>query len=145
MTRCLLLAIALLVCTPLQAAIYKCTDAQGDTQYSDVPCGENASLFVPEAAPVPAGDAAHRLDKRQRLLRAYELEHAEQQREAAAARAAEAEAEQNCIAARERLRSVTRARALYRLDEDGNRVVLSFDERAAAEQQARATVAHWCD
>jgi len=144
-TRCLSSALVLLVCAPLQAAIYKCTDAQGDTQYSDAPCGDNASLFVPEVAPAPAADAAQRLDRTQRLLRAYELENAEQQREAAAARAAEAEAEQNCIAARERLRSVTRARALYRLDEDGNRVVLSFDERVVAEQQAGAAVAHWCD
>jgi hypothetical protein len=43
------------------------------------------------------------------------------------------------------LRNITRARALYRLDEDGNRAVLSFEERAAAEQQTRAAVEHWCE
>jgi hypothetical protein len=40
---------------------------------------------------------------------------------------------------------MTQARAHYRLDEDGNRVVLSFAERAAAEEQARAAVERWCD
>jgi hypothetical protein len=144
MTYRRVLPLVLLVCTPLQAAVYKCTDAQGVTQYSDAPCGDNASVIVPDTAPPPAADAAQRLDKTQRLLRAYEVENAERQRAAAAARAAEAEAEQNCIAARERLRDVTRARALYRLDEEGNRVALSFDARAAAEQQAGAAVAHWC-
>ena len=43
------------------------------------------------------------------------------------------------------MRGVTQARALYRLDEDGNRVVLSFEERAAAEQQAREAVEQLCD
>ncbi len=140
-----ILLVALLGCTPLQAAIYKCTDAQGDTQYSDEPCGHNATEFVPKVAPAPAGDAAERMDKTQRLLRAYDVENAERQRQETAARTARAEAEKNCIDARERLRSITRARALYRLDEDGNRVVLSFDERAAAEEQAGAAVQHWCD
>jgi len=134
----------LLACTPLQAEIYKCTDAQGETQYSDEPCAGNASVFVPRAAPAPAGDAAERADKTQRLLRAYDVENAEQQRKDAAAVAARAEAEQSCSRARERLRSVSQARAVYRQDENGNRVVLSFEERAASEGRARAQVAHWC-
>ncbi|MGB5178640.1 MAG: DUF4124 domain-containing protein [Gammaproteobacteria bacterium] len=140
-----ILLVALLACMPLHAAIYKCTDAQGDTRYSDEPCGRNATVFVPKAAPAPAGDAAERMDKTRRLLRAYDVENAEREREETAARTARAEAEKNCVAARERLRNITRARALYRLDEDGNRAVLSFEERAAAEQQTRAAVEHWCE
>jgi len=145
MKRHMALFVALLVCTPLQAAIYKCTDAQGDTQYSDEPCGDDTTVFVPRAAPAPAGDAAERMDKTQRLLRAYDVENAERQRQETAARTAQTEAEKNCVTARDRLRNITQARALYRLDEDGNRVVLSFDERAASEQQARAAVERWCE
>ena len=139
------LLLFLLACTPLQAEIYKCTDAQGDTRYSDKPCGGNAAVFVPRAAPAPAEDAAERADKTQRLLRAYDVENAEEQRKAAAALAAREAAEQNCTRARERLRGMTQARAVYRLDEDGNRVVLSFEERAASEEKARAQVEHWCN
>lgn len=146
MMRHSLLLVALLACMPSHAAIYKCTDAQGDTRYSDEPCGRNATVFVPRAAPsAPAGDAAERMDKTQRLLRAYDIENAERQRQETAVRSARAEAEKNCVDARDRLRGVTQARALYRLDEDGNRAVLSFDERAAAEQQARDAVAQWCE
>jgi hypothetical protein len=135
----------LLACAPLHAAIYKCSDDHGDTQYSDVPCGSNRSVFVPRAAPQASGDTAQRLQKTQRLLRAYELENAAEQREAASARAASREAEEKCSAARARLLGITQARAVYRLDEEGNRVLLSFDERAATEEKARAAVAHWCD
>ena len=145
MKRHMALLVALLVCTPLQAAIYKCTDTQGDTQYSDEPCGDDTTVFVPRAAPAPAEDAAERMDKTHRLLRAYDVENAERQRQETAARTTRAEAEKNCVTARDRLRNITQARALYRLDEDGNRVVLSFDERSASEEQARAEVERWCE
>jgi hypothetical protein len=145
MKRLMALLVVLLGCAPLQAEIYKCTDAQGETQYSDSPCGSNASVFVPSAVPAPAGDTAERADKTQRLLRAYDVENVEQQRKETAVLAASKEAEQKCTRARDRLRGVTQARAVYRLDEDGNRVVLSFEERAASEEKARAQVAHWCN
>ena len=144
MKRHIALLVVLLGCTPLQAEIYKCGDAQGETQYSDKPCDGNASVFVPRAAPAPAGDAVERADKTQRLLRAYDVENAEQQRKAAEALAAREEAEQKCTRARDRLRGVTQARAVYRLDDEGNREVLSFEERAASEEKARAQVEHWC-
>lgn len=138
--------VALLLCVALaaQAEIYKCTDAQGKTQYSDADCGDDATLFVPEAAPAPAGDAQQRMDKTQRLLRAYEAENAERQRAEAEARTAREQASRKCEQARNRLRFVTEARALYRLDEDGNRVVFSFEEREQTEQQARAEMERWC-
>ena len=93
----------------------------------------------------PAGDAAERADKTQRLLRAYDVENAAQQREEEEVLAARKGAEENCTRARDRLRGVTRARALYRLDDEGNRVVLSFEERAASEEKARTQVEYWCN
>ena len=142
--RASMVAQLLCVAVPAQAEIYKCTDAQGKTQYSDAPCGDGATLFVPEAAPAPAGDAQRRMDKTQRLLRAYEAENAERQRAEAEARTAREQASRKCEQSRNRLRFVTEARALYRLDEDGNRVVFSFEEREQSEQQARAEMERWC-
>lgn len=139
------LLVVLFASAPLQATIYKCADAQGETEYSDEPCSGNASVFVPNVAPAPAGNAAERADKTQRLLRAYDVENAAQQREEEEVLAARKEAEENCTRARDRLRGVTHARALYRLDDEGNRVVLSFEERAASEEKARTQVEHWCN
>jgi hypothetical protein len=141
----LTLLLLLLAGAPLHADIYKCSDDHGDTQYSDVPCGSNRSIFVPRAAPQTSGDEVQRLEKTRRLLRAYELEHAQEQREATSALADSRAAEKNCNAARARLRGLTQARVVYRLDEEGNRMVLSFDERAAAEEKARIAVTQWCD
>ena len=145
MKRHIALLLVLFASAPLQAAIYKCADAQGETSYSDEPCGGNASVFVTKAAPAPAGDAAERADKTQRLLRAYDVENAAQQREEEEVLAARKEAEENCTRARDRLRGVTHARALYRLDDEGNRVVLSFEERAASEEKARVAVERLCN
>ena len=145
MKRLIVLLVVLFASAPLQAAIYMCADAQGETEYSDEPCSGNASVFVPKAAPSPAGDAAERADKTQRLLRAYDVENAAQQREEEEVLAARKEDEENCTRARDRLRGVTRARALYRLDDEGNRVVLSFEERAASEEKARVAVARLCN
>jgi hypothetical protein len=138
------LAVLLSTALPVHAEIYKCTDAQGKTQYSDAPCGDGATLFVPEAAPAPAGDAQQRMEKTQRLLRAYEAENMEQERAEAEARDQREQAAKNCEQARNRLRFVSEARSLYRLDEDGNRVVFSFEEREQSEQQARSEVERWC-
>ena len=145
MKRLIVILLVLFASAPLQAAIYKCADAQGETEYSDEPCSGAASVFVPKAAPAPAGDAAARADKTQRLLRAYDVENAAQQSEEEEVLAARKEAEENCTRAQDRLRGVTHARALYRLDDEGNRVVLSFEERAASEEKARTQVEHWCN
>ncbi len=142
--RTIMMALLLCNAATVHADIYKCIDAQGKTQYSDEPCGDGATLFVPEAAPAPAVDAEQRMDKTQRLLRAYEAENTERKRAQAEARTAREEASKNCEQARNRLRFLTQARSLYRLDEDGNRVVCSFEEREQSEQQARAEVARWC-
>jgi hypothetical protein len=138
------LSMLVLVCAPLPAEIYKCTNAQGDTQYSDGQCGSEATVFVPEAAPEPANDAAARMEKTQRLLQAYDAMNAEQQRRDMAARVVRAEREQQCSQARNRLRAVEQARALYRLNKEGKRVALSFEERAASEERLRSQVERWC-
>ncbi len=143
-TPALSLLLMSMTCASASGEIYKCTDAQGSTVYGDEPCGEGATVIVPEAAPAPALDAAQRRDRTQRLLRAYEVENAERQRAKADARTAREEAAMHCEQARNRLRYLTEARALYRLDKDGNREVYSFEERARAEQQAHAELARWC-
>ena len=84
------------------------------------------------------------MDRTQRLLRAFDAENAERRQAEAEARTAREEAVKHCEQARNRLRFLTEARSLYRLDEDGNRVVFSFEEREQSEQQARTEVAKWC-
>jgi hypothetical protein len=138
------LSSVLLVCTGAGAEIYKCSDAQGKIRYGDQPCAGDAVIITPRAAPAVSADMAGRMDKTQRLLRAYATEHEERLRAEAEQHAAQEQRKHNCARAQAYERGVTRASRVYRTDEAGQRTDLSFEERAAAEAKARAEVTHWC-
>jgi hypothetical protein len=140
-----LAGLALLVTTSAPAEIYKCADAQGRTRYGDKPCAGNSEIITPKPAPLVSEDTAGRMDRTQRLLRAYEAEHEEERRAEAEQKAEQEKRIRNCARAKSYERGVTRASRVYRTDEAGQRFDLSFEERAAAEAKARAEVAHWCD
>jgi hypothetical protein len=140
-----LAGLILLVSTGVTAEIYKCTDAQGSTRYSDKPCAGDAVIITPAPAPVVSEDTAGRMEKTQRLLRAYEAEHQEARRVEAEQKAEQEQRKRNCIVARNYERGVTRSNRVYRTDESGQRIDLTFEERAAEEARARAEVTRWCD
>ena len=141
----LLTGLLLFVSSSVFAEIYKCTDAQGSTRYSDKPCAGNTTIITPEPAPAVSEDAAGRMEKTQRLLRAYEAEHQEEQRAEAEQKAEQEKREHNCARAKNYERGVTQANRVFRTDESGQRVVLTDAERAAEEARASADVARWCD
>ena len=134
----------LLVSTGVTAEIYKCIDAQGSTRYSDKSCAGDAVIITPAPAPVVSEDTTGRTDKMQRLLRAYEAEHQEARRAEAEQKAEQEKRKRNCITARNYERGVTRSNRVFRTDESGQRIDLSFEERAAEEARARAEVTRWC-
>jgi hypothetical protein len=139
-----LAALGLLVSASATAEIYKCTNARGGTRYSDKHCTGSAVIIIPEPAPAISDDAAGRMDRTQRLLRAYEAEHDEERRAQAEQKAEQEKRKQNCARAQAYERGVTRASRVYRSDEAGQQFDLSTKERAATEAKARAEVARWC-
>jgi len=143
----LLIAVAgLLVCSlSARGEIYKCTDAQGQVRYGDQPCNGQSTVITPKAAPPADGNSATRMEKTRRLLRAYDEEHAEEQRLRAAQQAEKEQRQRNCANARNRLQQYARANRLYQLDADGNQVNLDDAERRRVTENASAEVARWCD
>jgi len=137
-------AVGLLVSSGTAAEIYKCTDARGGTRYSDKPCAGSAVIITPEAAPVISEEAAGRMDRTQRLLRAYDAEHEEERRAEAEQQAELERRKYNCARAQAYERGVTQASRLYRTDESGQRFDLTTEERTSTEAKARAEVARWC-
>jgi hypothetical protein len=127
------------------AEIYKCTGADGAVQYGDKPCAGHATIITPAAAPEADAHVAERRRRTDKLLRAYDEEHAEEQRARAEAAAALQKRRQECARARSFQSRVTRAGSLYRVAEDGSRVDLNDAEHAAVLAKARADVARWCD
>jgi len=140
-----LAGLGLLVTTGVPAEIYKCTDAQGRTRYGDKSCAGSSVIITPKPAPVVSEDSVGRMDRTQRLLRAYEAEHEEVRRAEAEKKAKQEERTRNCARAQSYERGVTRASRVYRTDDAGQRIDLTTEERAATEAQARAEVARWCD
>ena len=140
-----LAGLALLVATAVPAEIYKCTDAQGRIRYADKPCAGSSVIITPEPAPVVSEDTAGRMDRTQRLLRAYDAEHEEERRAEAEQQAELERRKYNCARAQAYERGVTQASRVYRTDESGQRFDLTTEERAATEARARAEVARWCD
>ena len=127
------------------AEIYKCTDAQGNTRYADKPCSDSAVVITPEKAPVVTEESLRRMDKTQRLLRAYDAEHEEERTRKAASKAEKIQRQQKCSEARHYQRGVTQASRVYAYDKAGQRYDLSTEQRAAEEAMAQEDVERWCD
>ena len=142
---CMIFATALLTSTNSLAEIYKCSDAHGKVQYADKPCAGESSVITPRAAPKVDENSEQRMQKTQRLLRAYREEDAREKEQEAEAGAEKQERKRNCASARDRYEGFMRASRIYRLDEEGNRVVYNDEERLRATEQARLEVERWCD
>ena len=136
--------VLLLASGSAMAEIYKCTDAQGKTRYADKPCSGSAVIITPEKAPAISADSEQRMDRTQRLLRAYDEEHAEEQAQEAASEADKIQRQQKCDKAKQYLRGVTQASRVYAYDENGQRYDLSTEQRSTEESMAQQEVARWC-
>jgi hypothetical protein len=130
---------------PAAAEIYKCTAGSGAVQYSDRPCTGKSTIITPAAAPEVDPHVSERRQRADKLLRAYDAEHAEEQRAQAEAEAALQQRRRKCNRARDWLARMSSASTLYRMAEDGSRVNLDDAERAAAQAEAEADVTRWCD
>lgn len=133
---------------PAAAEIYKCTNASGGVDFSDRPCGADATVVTPRPAsggsPTAAPTDAQRRDKTRRLLDSMEAERKEKKRIEAEAKAEKEERRENCIQARRYHQRITTASRVSRYDDEGNRIVLNDEERAASEQLASDAVDLWC-
>ncbi len=126
------------------AGIFKCEGANGEVQYSDSPCGQDATIFKPNAIKKPDNYEAQRREKTRRLLDAYQEERRIKRENTARAKQEKETRRINCNNARNRLQGVLNASRLYELDEDGNRVVYSDVQRDRTTAKARENVSYWC-
>ena len=127
------------------AQVYKWVDEKGTTHYGErPPQGRKAQEVVQRLAnPAPAPGKASRpdwkekdLEFRGRRIEAEQAEAKQKQQEAANLQA--------CNQARDHLTQMKTARRLYRLNEKGERVYESDEERQASVAQLEAAVAQRC-
>ena len=136
----------LLLCgASARGEIFKCTGANGVVQFTDHPCDTDATLIPRKATPSEAEGPDEHLRKTRRLLDAMRQERQQEEQQKAQQKAAAEKRQHECVGARDYLRNITRASHLYRLDEQGNRVILSDEERSRATSDAHERVAKWCN
>ncbi len=126
--------------------VYRWVDEHGRTHFADRPAHDDAEpVALDPASPASTGPQhQERLERGARIRHMFERER--QKAAAARARAARQAAarDANCATARQQLQSLTRASAIYHVDEDGERVYFSAQRRAAEIRRARDAVDTWC-
>ncbi|MFQ5644234.1 MAG: DUF4124 domain-containing protein [Thiogranum sp.] len=127
------------------AGTYRWVDENGQVHYTDRKQGAQTQGIKPYATPGAAQAApGERMEKTRRLLNAYRLEREQKREQKAAQKAAQEKRKKSCNRARDDVRRYNTYRRVYRLDDDGNRVYLSDQERTDLLQRSQEKVARWC-
>jgi len=130
---------------PAFAQVYKWVDEKGVTHYGErAPQGRKAEAVEQRLAnPGPAPDKAVQPDWKERELEFRRRRISSEQAEAKD-KQQEASQRQACNQARDQLAQMKLARRLYRLDDKGERVYQSDEERNAATARLEQQVSERC-
>jgi Domain of unknown function (DUF4124) len=142
--RCL--ALLLLLTAPgSRAEIYRWVDPQGQVHFEDRSEAQSASetrSYTPPAAATQ--NPQQRMDKTRKLLNAYQAERQQAREQDERQKQELAKRSRQCAIARDHLRQYQQYGGIYRLDDDGERVYLSDQEREALINRSRDDIARWC-
>ena len=138
---CLLLA----PLVPASAQTYKWVDDKGVTHYGDRPPQGSKAQPVEQhlAAPMPAPGTSNQPSWKEKELE-FRSRRVENQTKEAEQQRQEATRRQACNQARDQLAQMKLARRVYRLNEKGERVYQSDEERDASTAQLEQLVAQRC-
>lgn len=133
----------------LHAGVYKWVDDNGKVHYGDQPQSSHpgVELNIDVTSPVSRGsgeDQLSREEKRERLLQSMEEDRLDKQEQREKQKALRAQNRQKCNRYRDRMRHYQRANALYKLDQDGNRVYITDTDRAKATKKLQAQIDRYC-
>lgn len=146
--RFLIMGLMLLMLAPMvQAEIYKWVDERGNVHYGERPHGAQAEELKIRNQPgkTRAADPQQRLEKQKRLLQGYERKRREDSKQREEADKKAAEKKQACSQTRDRLQAYEESQYLYRLDENGERQILTDAERAAETDRLRTDIKQYCN
>ncbi|HHH44745.1 MAG TPA: DUF4124 domain-containing protein [Gammaproteobacteria bacterium] len=127
------------------ADTYRWVDDNGQVHYTDQQRGAKSQVLKSYSNPGAARDRSQdRMEKTRKLLNAYQLERRQKREQRAAEQAAEEKRIRKCNRARDDIRRYNSYRRIYNLDQDGQRVYLSDQQRAELMQRAQDRVTRWC-
>ncbi len=129
------------------AEVYKWVDEAGRVHYGDArPADGVAETIETQSAPpeLEVLRSRSRLDEILQQERVTKGQRAKQQQEVAAAAARDQRRQARCRHARRQLHVLELERPIYHVDDDGKRVYLADDQRAAELARARKAVGDAC-
>ena len=126
------------------AEVYSWQDGEGNTHFGDKPPSADAKPI--QIKPTSGSDASNRnrYERTKKLVDSLAEERQERKQMRAKEHQARQERLQQCEAAKNELKQIREAQFLYRKDEDGEKTILSFEERAQAERKAREEIRKSC-
>lgn len=141
-----LLILFMFFCTNAMAEIFKWVDEQGNVHYSDTPVKADAQQMQikTESGSQPRVSEQERLERRQRLLQAYDEDRARQNEIDAREQKQKDQLKRECVIARDRLARYERSRNLYDFDKDGNRIILEDKEKQRITDTLRQQINQNC-
>lgn len=127
------------------AAVYKYTDANGRTIYTDKPRGEHDKAMALRPAKVSSdAEADIRKVRARTVSEAFEAEDAEREQERAKSQNEAQKRRQACNQLRDELENVRRAGGVYQRDAQGERQYLSNQDRAKYEADLTGLLSQRC-
>ena len=145
------LIIGLSILSPVtEAEIYKWVDENGQVHYGEKPPEENKSTTEfklkkqQQTNTIPA-TPAERKRKQEQLIRALSEERQIKEEAKAKQEKEEAKRRRQCMYARDRLKSYEQANLIYRLNDKGERVYYSDQQRDSMVARYKADIAKHCN
>jgi len=121
------------------AEIYKWTDESGHIHYGDKPLVDSREvemdIDISKQGHIKVN--ATRAEKRRKLLETYNDDKQRENKEKAKRKKQKKKLERSCILSKDKMKRLQRARSLYSLDKDGNRVTMSNEQREKSETRLR--------
>jgi hypothetical protein len=133
------------------AGVYKWIDDDGKVHYSDTPITTQPSveMTIDHSAPAPSlhggNDQMSREEKRERLLQSMQEDRIEKQEQREKQQALKQQNRAKCNRYRDQMRHYERASGLYRLDDNGQRVYMSNNDRAKATKNLQRQIRKYCN
>ena len=137
--------IACLIAPVVHSEIYKWTDENGRIHYGDRPENTGSETIEVKPAPLPDKGTEEHKEKQRKLLELIDEEREENKQKQAESKKEKQQRQINCEKSRKYHESLKTASGLYQEKEDRSKIILTHEERAAAETRAREDIEHWCN
>ena len=137
--------LALLLISPLaRAEVYKWTDEHGRVHYSDQPREQEAKTIALPQRATRTDIGKSRSETRQKLLQAIEEDRLEKQEQLRKQKQQARYRRKQCLLLRDKLRRMNRAGGVYRLNNKGERVFLSAEQRKKSVARLKKRISKTC-